>query len=204
MLVPNPRALVPPQAVILSKLLLAEGNTPAHFFDALLKSMGLDSHIEIRNYGGVKELGPFVRALASTTEFQEKVVSLGITRDAEDDPKAAMQSVEAAVKSATIASRVAVKIAILPDGTNAGMIETLCMRSVSSSPVLECIDQFMACVERKGIVLPVGHSRAKHAVQLYLAAQSEPQMMPGIAAHRGAWPFSDPAFDAIKSFLQGL
>ncbi len=204
MIAPRPRAAVPPQPVALEKLLLVEGETPAHFFEAALKEIGLASEVEIRSYGGISQLAGYLGVLGSTAEFKAKVRSVGVVRDAEDDPAAARRAVEAAVRGAGLAPAVKVAIAILPDDNTAGMIETLCVRTVDSTPLFECVSQFLTCAEDKGAVLPQGPIRAKHQVQAYLATLPNPQMMPGLAAYKGAWPFSHAAFAAVRAFLLGL
>ena len=179
MLIPKPRASVAPQDVVLEKLILTEGDTPAHFFDALVKYMACEHLIEIRNYGGITQLASFLRTLASTTAFQERVKSVGIIRDAEEDPFASRRSVDDAIEFAKIPAGVSVKVAILPDNSTPGMIETLCLRSVETNPVFECISQFMACAEEKGVVFPKGPIRAKHVAEVngaHLAPNSFPHL----------------------------
>lgn len=86
------RAAVAPQPVQSDSLLLVEGNTPAHFFEALARSLGIGQRLEIRNYGGINQFARFLQLLASTTDFQAKVLRLGIARDAEGDPESAKRS----------------------------------------------------------------------------------------------------------------
>ncbi|MCR4411955.1 MAG: hypothetical protein NUV77_05955 [Thermoguttaceae bacterium] len=207
MKVPTKRAAVVPQPITLSKLLLVEGETPLHFFDALVQDLGLDEQIEIRSFGGVADLGVFLKTLASTAEFRAVVKSLGIVRDAEDDPIAAKQSVDAAVTSAQKAGlleNVAVAVAIVPDGRTAGMIETLCLRSVDSDPIYACAEGFFACLEANKVEIPKGRIRAKHFAQVYLAGKDCPGLPVGIAAHRKAWPLAHAAFDELRSFVRDL
>ena len=83
-----------PAPISLTKVLLAEGDTPTHFVEALLRELGLSDSIEIRNFGGVRDLRTALSAIAATAEFQSRVVALGILRDAEDSALAARQSIE--------------------------------------------------------------------------------------------------------------
>lgn len=62
MIVPRERAARLAVPVELSKLLLVEGETPSHFFEAMARDLGIADEIEIRSYGGVAQLGPFLRA----------------------------------------------------------------------------------------------------------------------------------------------
>jgi hypothetical protein len=202
MLVPKPRPERIDPPITLSRVLLTEGDTPQHFFEALAKDLGIAQQIEIRNFGGLRELGKYLKTFVTLASFKTKVASLGIVRDAEDDPATAKQSVETLVRQANVPQNVRVSIAILPDDLSAGMIETLCLRSVDTSPVFECIDGMVTCLDTKQMPLPA--VRDKHILDFYLAATNKPQTFPGIAASQGAWPFTHTCFDSLKQFLQQL
>ena len=210
-----PRRMPPPPLgpVTLAKLLLVEGDTPMHFFEALLKELGLHTEVEVRKFGGVGDFKTFLINLASTAEFTSIVTSVGVIRDAEDKPAtAARTSVEAAFNAAGLTSvrtpPIRTAVYILPDDTNQGMIETLCMDAVKSEPALanahSCVEEFFACLARSGINLPPQPRLSKHKTQAFLATRPEAQMFPGIAASRGYWPFANPVFDKLKQFLRTL
>lgn len=99
-------------------------------------------------------------------------------------------------------------IFILPDDTNPGIIETLCMEAVKAEPTLtdahRCVEEFFACLTRSQIALPAPPTLAKHHAQAYLATRSQAQMFPGLAAYRGYWPWDAPAFQPLISFLRTL
>src|SRR5437870_2226230 len=85
----------PPIPVSLAKLLLVEGDTPAHFFEALLRHLKLENAVEIRIFGGVGDFRSFVVDLAKSAEFKQVVTSVGAVRDAENQPAVqALQSVQ--------------------------------------------------------------------------------------------------------------
>lgn len=204
MLIPSPRPerLNPP--IQLEKLLLAEGETPANLFEELAKHLGLSDQIEIRSFGGISQFGKYVKTIASTADFKAKVKSLGIIRDAEHDPVGARQSITHGVQNANLPSGVTVKIAILPDDSTPGKIESLCLRSVQGHEVFECIEALVKCLENKNLGLPADHLSHKHLLDFFLASIGKPQTFPGIAARQGVWPFDHAAFDEIRKFLQGL
>lgn len=204
MRVPREREAVSPTPIGLEKLLLVEGETPANFFDAITREIGLDLAIEIRSYNGTSQLGTYLKTLVLSAGFSALVKTLGIVRDAEGDSHGARQSINSAITNARIPKGVRVEVAILPDSGTPGMIETLFLRSVQTSPVFECIDDFLKCVSSRNVILPSGPVLDKHIMQIYLATLPKPQMMPGTASHRGAWPFDHAAFNEIKDFLRGL
>jgi hypothetical protein len=204
MIVPKPRSATLPIAITLRKLLLVEGETPAHFFEALARHLSIADKIEIRSFGGKEQLASFLKLLVTTSDFQSKVTSLGIVRDAEEDAKAARSSVLDAVRAASIPPIVRVSHFILPDNTTPGMIETLCVKSIEGQSVHQCVRDFIACAEGAGAVFPTGIIIAKHYIQVYLATQPAAQMMPGIASYRGAWAWDHTAFDDLRKFLCDL
>jgi hypothetical protein len=204
MIVPRERDAVPPMAVEHDKVLLTEGDTPTHFFEALAKALGLADSIEIRNYGGITQLGTFLKTLASTAGFRARVKSLGIVRDAEDNAHSAQQSVNSAVTTAKLSASVSVKVAILPDGAAPGMIETLCLHSVALEPEYECANAFFALLKERGVLLPDTIKHCKRVARVYLAGKDYPEDPVGIAAYKNVWPFDHTAFEKLKSFLQSL
>jgi len=211
-----PARLPPPPSapIVLTKLLLVEGDTPIHFFEAMLRHLGLEREIEIRNFRGVGDFKTYLINLADTDEFKRLVTSLGVVRDAEKQPAtAARQSVEAALLAAGLTPNrtppIKTSVIILPDNTNAGMIETLCMSAVQAEPSLSsaysCVEDFFACLVRNGIALPAAPVLDKNRAQAYLATRQDVQMFPGLAAYRNHWgPWTNPVFQPLLHFLQAL
>ncbi|HVA46690.1 MAG TPA: DUF3226 domain-containing protein [Pirellulales bacterium] len=204
MIVPSRRDAVRPTPIARSKLLLVEGLSPANFFEALCRHLGLSDAIEIRSYGGINQLHAYLRAQAAGEDFRRNVQSLLIARDAEDDAVKAKQSVQTAIDALKLHPSVRTQIAIFPNEVAAGMIETLCLSSVADRPHYHCIHDFVVCIEGNGIRLPEGHKRDKHLAQMYLATQEEAQLYPGIAAYRQAWPFDHVAFDRLRAMLANM
>lgn len=206
----SPRAIaLPLPPVASSRVLLVEGDTPLHFFEALLTHLGISKAIEVRNFKSITTLKPMLADLTATAEFQTNVTSLGIVRDAETDATAARQSVDHAIQAANIdRSRVRTSIFILPDNTNPGMIETLCMAAVDAelqhSAASSCTAQYFACLASNSVTVPPEPKLAKNRAQVFLASFADVQLFPGIAASRGHWPWNNAVFDPLKQFLVGL
>lgn len=202
---------IPPlPPICLSRLLLVEGDTPMHFFEALLRHFGKDRQIEIRNFRSVAQLKPTLIDLVQTAEFQTIVTSLGIVRDAETDAIAARQSVDGALQAAGLtAGRVPpikTSVFILPDNISPGMIETLCMQAVDGEPALTsasaCTTEFFACLGKNAVALPVEPKLAKNRAQAYLATRMEVQLFPGQAAYKDHWPWNNPLSIPSGSFYK--
>lgn len=200
-----PRTRSPyPSNVSLSKLLLVEGETPAHFFEAFAVSLGLDKIIEIRNFGGNQLLVHSLTALVQSHGFANTVQSLGIARDAEVDAQAAKRSVEGAIQQAKCPQQIKRSILILPNNANPGMLETLCLESVSQVSHFPAVERFIQDAISLGAQFPGGLAIVKSRLQVFMAAHEKPQIHPGIAASRGFWPFSHQCFSHVRTFLQSL
>ncbi len=207
-----PRPPVPPTPLSLAKVLLVEGATPLHFFEALLRKLGIADQIESRNFSSLSNLRPTLLSLVATSEFQRLVTSVGVVRDAETDAGVASQSVNDALIAAGLTPArtppIKTSVFILPDNANPGMIETLCMQAVASEPTLAdacgCVQDFFACLGRHNIPVPADITFAKHHAQAFLATRPQVQLFPGLAAYRKYWPWDNAVFSALKQFLQAL
>ena len=184
-----------------------------HFFEALLRHLGLDQAIEIRNFGGVAEFKRNIIALANSNEFKNLVTSVGVIRDAEDQPAAsARQSIlDGLVAAGLTAARtppIKTAVFVLPDDARPGMIETLCVEATKTEPSLAdawtCVDEFFACLTTRKIALPTDVAFAKNQAQAFLATRDDVQLFPGQAAYKGHWPFDNKLFDPLKTFLRYL
>ncbi|MEW6578509.1 MAG: DUF3226 domain-containing protein [Chloroflexota bacterium] len=199
-----------PAPVTKPKLLVVEGIETCVFFDALLKQMGLADTVQTRDFGGVNELSSFLRTLPGTSGFSQ-VTSLGIVRDAEDNAQSAFQSVCGSLKKAgfsvpqqlmvAVSGSPNVAVFLLPDCSSPGMLETLCLRSAETDPVMSCVAEYFECVEANGS-LPSNMDKAR--LHAFLASRNKPGLRLGEAAEKGYWPWSSPVFDPLKQFLRAL
>jgi hypothetical protein len=152
-----------------------------------------------------------LKAIVLTPGFMRKVVSLGIVRDTETSGPASFQSVCNALQTANLpvptqplsseGSKPRVSILLLPDADTPGMLETLCLRSVATDPVIPCVDQYFQCLREVGVI-PNNIHKAK--VQAFLASRLAPGLLLGQAAQKGYWNWDSSAFDHVRRFLHGL
>ena len=97
-----------------------------------------------------------------------KVSSLGIVRDADEDPIAAFQSVCTAIKNADTEvkhiklippkkplefsnSNPKIAIMIIPNINSPGRLEDICLKAVEDDPAISCVDDFFNCLQQKGL-----------------------------------------------------
>jgi len=194
----------------LPRILLCEGREDVRFFKAFLKNLGV-ADVDVLETGGKANYGAVVAALVRHPNYAQ-MSSLGITRDADDNPIGAFQSVCHALHAnglvvpsragAVAGGQPRVGVMILPDNASTGMLEDLCLLSVQADPAYPCIDALFQCITRQGRQQP--HPMAKARIHAWLATQPIPEKRLGEAAKSGYWPWNDQAFDAIRQFIRAL
>ncbi len=199
-----------PAPITRPKLLVVEGTDARVFFDVLLEQMGLADTVQTQDFGGVNELSSFLRTLPGTSGFSQ-VTSLGIVRDAENNAQSAFQSVCGSLRKAGLSvpqrpmvpasGSPGVSVFVLPDCTSPGMLETLCLQSLESDPIMPCVAEYFECVDVNGS-LPNNMDKAR--LQALLASRSRPGLSLRDATKAGYWPWSSPVFDPLKQFLRAL
>jgi uncharacterized protein DUF3226 len=194
-------------------VLVVEGRDMFGFFLPLLRELNLDKQIEVRNGGGVPSLYDYLAVLPNIDGF-DTVTSLGIVCDTERDPAAAFTDLCNALRRAGLAVPAAplqptatlpvprVAIALLPDASTPGMLETLLWRSLTGDMLLPCVEQFLACV-RQQTGKPLARED-KSRIYSYIAGREQPWLQLGQAARAAYFPWTSPVFNEIKGFLQGL
>jgi hypothetical protein len=96
-------------------------------------------------------------------------------------------------------------IFIMPDNDGCGMLEDLCLKTISLHPVKNCIDNFIECFSRHQDPQEAKiFNHQKACVQAYLVTRSPIIRSLGLGALKGCWNFDDPCFDEIKVFLKSL
>jgi Protein of unknown function (DUF3226) len=193
------------------KLLLGEGVDEVRFFGAYLAHLNI-TDIQVAQYAGKSRLAAFLQTLVTPIPGFSGLVSLGITRDADDNPTGAFQSVSAALQSARLpvpaahgqsaGSSPRVHVFILPDGITPGMLESLCLESVRGNSAFPCLTSYFQCVLRAAARQPT--NVAKAFLHAWLASEVIPDKRLGEAAEAGYWPWGSPAFNELKGFLTSL
>ncbi len=199
--------------------LLVEGYDSYLFSQELLKFMGFERRIEVRNFGGNNDLKAFLELFGAKVDFNPVVRRLGIVRDAESGTaQSALTSVQGCLRSVRAVELpppsqmrhfegdpVAVGVFILPNCKDVGMLETLCIEAVEEiertggAAVLPCVDKFFNCLKQAKGELPKNPAKARFAG--YLVARDKTDRQLGRAAQQGAVPWEAKAFDPLKGFL---
>jgi len=195
-----------------SKILIVEGIDEEYFFKAYFKFLSI-SDIQVLPIGGKTLLPDYLDVLITDSNFISKVQVLAIIRDADDNANSAFQSVCSALRNSSlpvpsaplqpVSNNLIVNVMIMPPGSSSGMLEDLCLRSVSSDPALPCLDSYFSCLlTLPNYSMPKNMSKAK--VHAFLSSRIEPDKRLGEAALASYWPFNNVVFDTLKNFILSL
>jgi len=199
--------------------LLVEGRTPEIFFRELVEQLGLTARINVRTFGDVAKdtLQTYLEIFTQRAVFKEKVIKLGIVRDAEANAAVgAFQSVCSALSGAKILtpsvigqftqSPLCVGVFILPDCNQPGMLETLCLEAAaeceanSPTKLLPCVDEFFRCVATATAF--DNPTKARFAAYALARGVVDPQL--GRAAQKRIIPCEAKIFGPLVEFLRQL
>jgi hypothetical protein len=196
------------------KIIAVEGPDDDHFFDALLRHMGVKD-FDLRFVGGKDEFRDKLPVLRNVSGFFNPddspfVTHLAVIRDQNGDD--AFESVANIVAKTGFVppdthgqfsdGSPRVGIFVMPGKTVQGtMLEDLCLKTVEAHKSMKCANDFIDCV-RTLENRPKNESKAK--VQAFLAAQPEFVNSLGVGAQKGYWDFESPALNELKRFLNNL
>lgn len=193
------------------KFVFCEGGDDLAVIGGVATSIGL-TDFRVEEFKGKSNLRNFLRDVQTRPEFSRNLVSaIGIIRDADADGSAAFQSVRDALlangfKAPDGNGRFAVNgiktgILIVGPKGGTGMVEDLCLNSVSNRPEFPCVDEYFGCITQKSGRKDFS-SKAK--IRVWMASQVDYDFRVGMAAEKGYWPWESPAFDVLKDFLRQL
>ena len=196
------------------RLLLVEGKDEVNLFHALIRHrFGEDApRIQVFDAGGKVQFPENIQAIQVEAQARPTLRSIGVVRDADDNPDGAFQSVCHHLRGAGFQppghhaghsdGEPSVGVFIVPDGTSTGAIETLCRRSADESAIAGCVDQYLDCLEADAAL--ASNNRDKSFAHAYLAATDDPLARVGEGAKAGAWDLDSDAFDELAGFLAAI
>lgn len=193
------------------RLLIVEGEDENRFFNSLLSSLGI-ANIQVMPIGGktkIRENLGLVRKDARSHVLE----SIGIVRDADDDPDSAFQSVCDSLKMNGFSvpasefeftnEKPRIGVVILPGNNAKGTLEDLCLMSEKDNPGMSCVEQYFECLKFKQGHVPSSLGKAK--IHVFLASKiADPTKRLGEAAEAGYWNWNNESFLTLKEFLSGL
>ena len=209
-----------------SKLLLVEGQDEVSFFDVLLKHLDLRD-VQVIEVGGRDKFRLEFPNIRNLTNNFETLTSYAVIRDADVDKAAAFQSVKGvlAANGQTAPNSVdtwdlntspKVGVYILPGEDEPGMLEDLCLQTVTGTPVMPCVVSFMECLREKLEDAPPNQERHpgeeyfyprnphKAKAKAFLASLYGDIPSVGIAARKGIWRLDHAALRPLVDFLRAF
>ncbi len=201
-----------PEPITKKKLLAVEGNDEKKFFKELFKHMGMDAIVQVFDVAGKDNFKKEMPLLKKATGFND-LEAIGIIRDADDSFENAFKSVNGVLKENGLQTpkkpgefsqgNPKVGIFIMPDNSNPGMLEDLCLETVKEAEEMKCVKQFLACAKQLENP-PKEKDIPKAQVQSFLAIKSEVPNSVGRGAQKGHWDFDSVKLDPLKVFLSQL
>ena len=196
-----------------SKQVIVEGNDEIRVFESLSRHLNTRD-LELRHYGGNKNLRRFLKAFSGSSDFG-LVRSLAIVADANSDRNGREQQIRSALSNAGLpaparslepVSNGDLKVAylIVPHNIAGTMLEDVCLESVKTDPAMECVDRYFECISQADIQGPREVWMSKARVHAFLASRDRPNLRLGEAAESGLWAFDTDAFGPLKDLLNIL
>ena len=181
-----------------------------------MERKGIDG-IQIMSSGGKEQFKTLFPEIKRTRGF-DRVSSLSIIHDADNDVQAAFQRICSTLSNNNlnspeeIASFVSgsprVGVFIIPDGKNKGKLESLCLSTVESDGMNKCIDSFMTCIGHELNSNSNGYKPPKDIYKArcraFLSAMEEDTPKLGVAAEKGYWDFDSEKLNPLLNFLKQL
>lgn len=193
------------------KFVFCEGGDDLAVTEGVAGSIGLTG-LRVEPFLGKDRLRSFLRDVWKRPEFaQNKVTAIGVIRDADEDGEAAFQSVTDALRAngfmapgrngGFAGERIKTGVLIVGPKGGRGMVEDLCLDSVSNLPEFPCVDDYFSCIAQKSGRRDFS-SKAK--IRVWMASHADYELYVGKAAQKGYWPWESPVFDSMKEFLRQL
>lgn len=214
MMIATGRAGLPKIELKADRLLLVEGKDEENLLGRLIEDCLNDDgqDIQIVAVGSKSKFRSSLIAIKVDAQSRPTLRSIGIIRDADDNPKGSFDSVCGSLRSAGYEPPTAhaefsdatpsIGVFIVPDGSQPGAIETLCRRSVAGEAAAKCVDDYMECLKTHDALQ--SKNADKTFTHAYLAAMRDPVARVGEGALQKVWDFQSPAFAALSQFVRDL
>ena len=192
------------------KILAVEGDDEINFFEALFRYLGI-TNVEIYQVGGKDQFKNKLPALVRTTGFLVNVEIFAVIRDANGDAKAAFNSIKDMLKKQNLnppdrvnkfsESVLKIGVFIMPGRSEEGMLEDLCLSTVKDNPIMQCVDDYINCINKLG---EYPKNLAKTKTQSFLAAMPKIAKSVGLGAQMGYWNFDSEVLVELKLFIENF
>jgi hypothetical protein len=190
-----------------ANLLLVEGNDDENFITEFLAHERINN-IDIINCKGNAQFADNIQASINYPGFSV-VQKYGVILDADGNHAGKFASISGALTRAGLTpptdsrrlstGRPQIGVFTFPSLDRNGMLEDLCLDSISSSPAMVCVNAFAACTSK---LHPAPTNPSKSKAQAFLAAMEESVPNVGIAARRRYWDYASDSMNDLRNFLR--
>lgn len=205
-----------PQPFSLQKprLIVVEGNDELRLFNALARHLAIEN-IQIHALGGIGNLNDFLRVFKASSDFGQ-LRALAVVVDADNSRQQREQKIHSGLSNIELAcpseplkgaqqgENPKCFYLVLPHAEEQGMLEDVCLGSVTYDPALECVEHYFACIDKAATPGPENHRKSKARVHAFLASRPRPDLRLGEAAEKGIWDFDSEAFRPLRYLLKQL
>lgn len=193
------------------KLLLVEGKDEKIFFSQMINHLGLKD-IELWEVGGKDNFGTRLQILIRGPGH-ENLLSVGIVRDADENPNGAFDSICSALNAnelpvplaplQSIGDSPRIMVMILPGKGNKGMLEDLCLASIAEDPAMNCVEEYFRCLEEQIDPEVFPSNPAKARVRAFLSAMEwgEEAYFESIQEYLRIHPPDNPTLACVHAIL---
>lgn len=188
-------------------LVLVEGADDQAVVSGVIAMLGLDG-FHVHDMNGKDNWQTRIGTLSKGPDFQTNVRSLGLVRDADDNPDGAWDSCRFSLERAGLPTPTApvgaaegnptTAILILPSRTTQGAIEDLCLASFDANR-LDCVNSYFDCLN----VEDSGRS-SKGLVQVYFGGFPDPVRDITLAVAKRRLNLNHACFDEVRQFVNNL
>lgn len=200
---------IQPKKLEKNRVLLVEGRDDEIFFKAMLSYLKI-ADWQVWNCGGKDNIADAIMRI-SKDPLRPDLKTLLVTRDADETPLSAFESVRHALerygftfpksKNTFTDGVPKVGVFLLAGSSGLGMLEDCCLQSVHNDPAMSCVNAFSTCTA----TLPnPPRNISKSRAQAYLAAREEYVKDIGTAAQKGYWNFEAETLRELREFLLKL
>ncbi len=195
------------------RVLVVEGYSDLLFFAEILKTMGLDERVFIKELQGKNGLDRKVETLVTPGLLNAKV-AIAFIVDADGEPVATRQSLANLLQRVTgqdvtdgnwTVGTPQIGFLVVPGPDQTGEIETLVWRSWTNDPRnatrKRCVESYINCMAENG-VSPRSQEKGLISALLAVCNDDDPRLGPG--ARSKTFDLGRPEFEKLRNFLAGF
>jgi hypothetical protein len=191
-----------------ANLILVEGKDDELFVDAFKIKMEING-FQIINIQGKSNLLPVLKLIKEKSELTP-ISSIGIIMDSNSNPRGTLKEINQSLKKAgypeydsskdSATEKTRINVLLLPDENKPGELEDLCLETIKSDPIMDCITPYFECLKNISESYPRKESKAR--LQIFLASKDEVVRDPGLAVKKDYLMWDSQHFENVRNFLK--